>query len=256
MTTETEDRAARRARMLEKVRKLLAMARDGRGNEQEAETAMRQANKLMAEFGIAEAEADLAAMDQGEMVFGECQSTPEGRAPENGKVHRQIPLWVSTLSIGVARFCDAVVIRRGGVYGEILVFRGEREDVLFARWILGVLIESINREQRASGWTSRGESNSFKLSAAATLSRRLKNLASDREAIYKSAQETSGSRALVVVDRKRAEVAERFGEQKFRNTNRGRASVGASMAGQDAGRRINIPSGRPIEQSKRAAIGN
>ena len=48
-----QDRNERRARMLEKVRKLLAMARDGRGNENEETIAMRQANKIMAEYGIA-----------------------------------------------------------------------------------------------------------------------------------------------------------------------------------------------------------
>lgn len=41
----------KRARMLEKVRKLLAMGRDGRGNANEEEIALRQAARLMAEFG-------------------------------------------------------------------------------------------------------------------------------------------------------------------------------------------------------------
>ena len=46
----------KRARMLEKVRKLLAMGRDGRGNATEEETALRHASKLMAEWGIEDLE--------------------------------------------------------------------------------------------------------------------------------------------------------------------------------------------------------
>ena len=80
------DRAERRARMLEKVRKLLAIAKDGRGNANEEETAMRHANKIMAEYGIEEAECDMTAIDAGEMVFGEAQCGPDGRAPSQGRV--------------------------------------------------------------------------------------------------------------------------------------------------------------------------
>ena len=60
-----QERIERRARMLEKVRKLLAMGRDARGNANESEIAMRQANKLMAEYGIAEAECDMTAIQAG-----------------------------------------------------------------------------------------------------------------------------------------------------------------------------------------------
>jgi len=245
----------RRARMLEKVRKLMAMGRDDRGNATETETAMRQANILMAQFGIAEAEVDMQSMDSGAMVFGEVELGPDGRAPEAGKVSRQMPSYAGILSIGVARFCDSIATRRRGASGEILVFRGEREDVLFARWLFGVLIEAIGREQRASGWTKRGEANDFKVTAASTLARRLRALADERRAAYVEAQRESGSRALVVVDRKAIEIAQRFGTQKIRSTS-GVQQSSASMAGRAAGSRINIPAGRPLGNQQRTAIGN
>jgi hypothetical protein len=240
--------------MLEKVRKLLAMGRDGRGNENEQEIAMRQANRLMAEFGIAEAECDMAALAADEMVFGESQCGPDGRAPEQGTVYRSTPLWAGILSVGVARFCDAIVSLRDGANGRVLVFRGEREDVLLARWVFGVLVDSIQRSQKASGWTKRGEANTFRVAAAGTLQTRLKALAAERMTMYQEAKRQSNSRALVVVDRKRAEIARRFGTQKTSATRSHSQHYGAAQAGSEAGRNINIPAGRPVGNASRTML--
>ena len=247
------DRTKRRARMLEKVRKLLAMGK-GNANAHESETAMRQANILMAEFGIEEAECDMTAINAGEMIFGETQCGPDGRAPQEGKVYKTCPTWCGVLGVGVARFTDSICGRKTTANGEMFYFRGEKEDVLLARWIFGVLVDSIQLEQKKSGWTSRGDAGTFRLSAASTLQTRLKTLANERRAIYQKAQAESNSRALVVVDRKQQEIAIRFGTQKVRNTRSSYRSSGAAMSGSEAGRRINIPSGRPIGQSNRAAL--
>ena len=252
MNTERDER---RERMLEKVRKLLNMARDGRGNANEEETAMRQANNLMAEYGIAEAECDMAAIDAGELEYGEAQCGPDGQAPAQGKVYRSCPTWAGVLCIGVARFTDSVVVRKRTEHGEMFVFRGEKQDVLLARWIFSCLVKSIQSEQRSSGWTARGEANSFRLAAATALQNRLTGLARERRQMYAQARQQSQSRALVVVDRKAQEIALRFGTQKIRATSWGRgASSGAVQAGDSAGRRINIPSARPVGQSSHASL--
>lgn len=248
------NQSARRERMLEKVRKLLAMGKDGRGNEYEAETAMRQANHLMAEFGIEEAECDMAAINAGEMVFGETQCGFDGRAPTAGTVYRSCPSYAGILAVGIARFTDSIVGRRTTENGDMLYFRGEKNDVLLARWLLGVLVVSIIAEQKASGWTARGEANSFRVSAASVLARRLATLAQERRQAYEEAQTTSGSRALMVVDRKAIEIAQRFGVQKVSKSRAGYSSSGAAQAGSSAGARINIPSGRPIGAATRTAI--
>lgn len=248
------ERAERRARMLEKVRKLLAMGRDGRGNENESEIAMRQANKIMAEFGIAEAECDMAAINAGEMSFGEAQCGPDGRAPAEGKIYRSCPSWAGVLGVGVARFTDSIIGRKTTAHGEMFYFRGEKEDVLLARWIFGVLVESIHSEQRRSGWTGRGDANTFRMAAASTLQSRLKELAAERIRMYEQARATSNSRALVVVDRKRQEIALRFGAQKTRKCSAGYRSSGAAMAGSEAGKRINIPAGRPLAGGARPLL--
>ena len=248
------ERNERRAKMLEKVRKLLAMARDGRGNENEEAIAMRHANKIMAEYGIAEAECDMSVLDAGKMVFGEVFAGMDGRAPEPGKVHKSYSTWVGVLAVGVARFTDSIVGRSLTGNGQMLVFRGEREDVLLARWLLGVLTESLQREQKASGWTSRADAGSFRMSAASTLSWRLRDLANERRAMYETAKRESNSRALVVIDRKALEIVKRFGTQKTRTNRAGYSSSAAAIAGQEAGRRINIPAGRPIGDQSRTML--
>ena len=244
----------RRARMLEKVRKLLAMGRDGRGNDTEQDTAMRQANVLMAEYGIAEAECDMTAINAGEMIFGEVQCGFDGKAPEQGKVYRSAPTWAGILGIGVGRFTDSIISRKRTEHGEMYVFKGEKNDVLLARWIFGVLSASVLAEQKRSGWTARGDANSFRTAAAGTLASRLRTLAQERRAMYHEAQVQSNSRALIVVDRKAQEIAVRFGEQKTRSNRSGYKSSGAAMAGSEAGRRINIPAGRPIGQPNNARL--
>lgn len=249
-TTKSERREA----MLAKVRKLLAMGRGG-ANANESETAMRQANKIMAEYGIAEAEADMASIDRGEMIFGEAQCGPDGRAPEQGKVYRSMPRYAGILAVGVARFTDSIVGRKTSANGEMLYFRGEKEDVLLARWIFGVLIDQILLEQKRSGWTKRGDSNSFRVAAASELASRLKSLHAERQAMYRQAAQESQSRALVVVDRKALEVAQRFGKQKVRTSSSRVSSSGAHHAGREAGARINIPHGRPVCQANHARIG-
>lgn len=241
------ERDERRARMLEKVRKLLNMARDGRGNAQEEETAMRQANKLMAEYGIEEAECDMAAINAGELEYGEAQCGPDGRAPEQGKVYRSCPSWAGVLGVGVARFTDSIIGRKRTEHGEMFVFRGEKQDVLLARWIFACLAQSIQSEQRTSGWSGRSEANSFRMAAAGTLQSRMMALARERRQMFEQARATSNSRAIVVVDRKALEIAQRFGTQKTRRSSYGRGGQsGAVQAGQQAGARINIPSGRPV----------
>lgn len=245
----------RRAKMLDKVRKLLAMGRDGRGNATEEEIAMKQANKIMAEYGIEEAECDMAAINAGEMIFGEAQCGADGRAPEAGKVYRSAPTWAGILCVGVAKFTDSIAGRKRTVNGDMFTFRGEKNDVLLARWIFGCLIEQIQREQRGSGWTKRGEANSFRVAAASTLASRLRALARERRAMYEQAKAASNSRALVVVDRKASEIVARFGTQKTRSTSSSYASSSAAMAGHAAGSRINIPSGRPIGGNTQQRIG-
>lgn len=236
-------------KVLDKIRKLLAMARHDNGNDTEQETALRMANRLMAEHAIEEAEIDMATIERDGVELGEQEVRPDGKAPGNGyRVYRSCPGYASVLALGVGRFCDAIVRRKSGQYGEVLFFAGERSDVSFAVWLFGHLIAEINTAQRFSGWTKRGEAGAFRNAASGTLQRRLVTLAHERRAMYERARAESGSRALAVVDRKASMIAERYGVQRTSSSTHRvtSSSYGAREAGQSAGSRINIPGNRPI----------
>lgn len=252
MDNSTASRNARRAHMLEKVRKLLAMWRDGRGNEHEQETALRQANKLMAEYGIAEAEADMAAIN--DLELGEESCKPDGSpAGVVGRVWRSCPSWAGILALGVATFTDSICIRRNKYgQGESLVFQGEQQDVTLARWLFATLAESVKSAQKQSGWSDNRQAHAFRVGACGALARRLRSLAAERRAAYAQAAAESGSKALAVVDKKAMAVAERFGPQRSRSSARVH-DHGAFGAGVAAGAKINIPSGRPLEGGGQAA---
>lgn len=244
----------RRDAMMAKLKKLFAMARHAGSNETEAETALRQANKIMTEFGIQEAEVDMAAINAHTMKFGEREVGPDGRKMEPGKVHRQAPRYAGYLALGVARFCGCVVEWRVTANGSVLVFQGEQQDTLFAQWLFGILVNRMLAEQLLSGWTRRGEAVQFLEGAALTLSRRLKELAAERRAAFQQA--ASHSKALAVVDHKAMEVARLFGHQRTRTSYSGSRSAdsGARVAGREAGATINIPSGRPIGSTARKQL--
>jgi hypothetical protein len=243
MSQEQNDK---RAAMMAKLRKIMAIAKDGRGNENEESAALERANQLMAEYGIAEAECDISAIEAGEMEFGEVQVCPDGTVPAPGKVYRTCPTWAGVLAIGVARFTDTVVKQKVVDCGNVFAFQGEKNDVLFARWIFGVLTESIHAEQKKSGWTKRGDSILFKRAAAGTLQRRLMELAQARRSIYQKAQNDSESRAIMVVDQKKDRITEYFGVQRSQSSRYSGGNADASRAGRSAGQRINVPGAPPI----------
>lgn len=245
-----ESRDARRARLLDKIRKLRNLGADARGNEHETEAALRQAAALMAQHAIAEAELDMRDLDAGAVIMGECDVRPDGCTHEQAQARmrkpmKDLPGWAGTLAVGCAQFCDCQVIGAWDrVAGRVLRFQGEKGDVTTARWLFGVLIASINNAQAASHYHGRSDATAFRSGAAGTLQVRLKRLAEERKATLRQAA-VSGSRALVVVDRKRELIAAHFKVAKY-GKGRAREFTSARAAGQVAGGRMNIPQGRPI----------
>src|SRR5688500_12882681 len=238
LTDLTGEAPTARDAVMDKVRKLLRMAHHANANEQERETAFRQANILLTRLGIDEAEVDLATLTRGEMRFGEASCGPDGKAVYDGTVVRSIPTWVGILALGCARYTGTLTRYRDTAQGTLIVFQGERGDVVFARWLLSVLAPAILAEQKASGWTRRGEAEGFRRAAAGVLQKRLAALRAETLEAFRASE----SRALAVVDRKALEIERRFGAQPVGKTRRA-GSDGARIAGREAGARINIPRG-------------
>jgi Protein of unknown function (DUF2786) len=231
-----------RDRAMEKIHKLLAIANDGRGNIQEAETAARQAAALMAKYNIDSAEAQLAdlASDQPDLTEEFC--SPEYDPGAKGSL-KTLPTWIGMTAIGVARLCQVKCVgsRQGPAAG--VRFSGYRTDVLFAQWLLPTLCRAIFFEARTEwGKGTKADREDFRRAAAGALQRRLQELRREQEEAMRG-DKTAGT-ALIVVDRKLAIIKERFGEASVKKV---ASRVGAATAdGHAFGQRMNIPTGRPL----------
>lgn len=88
---------------LAKVKKLLKMANDNRGNMNEAENAARQAEALMRKFHLESADVELAELDGGqpqeELVSG---------ARPGKKDAKEVPRWVSVPATCLKNFFSKV----------------------------------------------------------------------------------------------------------------------------------------------------
>ena len=165
-------------RIIEKIRKLLALADDG-ANIHESARAAEQAEKLMRKYQIANADVLAAELDASGIQDEEVRHSA-----------RSTPVWVGFIALGVARLNDCQVINtRGGVQ-----FTGMVEDVEVASEMTRYLVRETDRLARRFPGT-RGERGSFRRGCAGTLQRRMFDLAEDRKAEF---QEASGGTALVV----------------------------------------------------------
>lgn len=239
-------------RAMEKIRKLLAMGTDGRGNIHEAEAAMRQAQALMRKFQIDSVEEVLSDLKGGK----DTQQDSDGPFAYPSKNRpTKIPAWVGIVAVGVGRLttCKVDIIMES-TRGARVRFSGYGPDVQFSLWLYRFFIEAIHR-LACEAVTSRGERESFRFGAASMIQARIARMVSEQEAADRAEQEAAQrvaigamSTALVIVAAKKQAVAEHFGEQSGKQVKR--ESNDAHRAGVDAGSRLNIPTARPLSTNK------
>lgn len=235
----------------DKIRKLLALANNEGAADNEAETAMRQANKLMRKHGI-----DLAAIHQASgtkpIFVWKSEFVPSGYP----KPVNQCPLWFQWVGVAIGKFTDTrvtVVAKRQPAKSMGLGFDGDEVDVEYAVWLAEKIREEIrikaamyqapgiNSDQR---WANREE---FRHAMSRRICARLKALRAERDEEFKQAAEQSGSTALVVIDDKIKQRDARFGEFKVsdKKLSHLRGQAEAKYAGQSAGDAVSL--NRPLE---------
>lgn len=217
----------------DKIRKLLAVAHDGRGNETETETALRMAEALMRKHGIEQGEIFAAT---GTMQY----DWTTHFVPANPRVRSTATVsWLGQLALGIARYTDTIVhwVHRDGDLG--LMFKGEAVDVDFSVW----LAESLRDATRTLSATFPGDRTAredFRRAFVARVIQRMQNARRERTEAY-----AAHGTALVAVSDKLARRNEEFGEQTTRNTaSRSQINASAYASGIAAGNRANI--NRPI----------
>ncbi|EED31280.1 conserved hypothetical protein [gamma proteobacterium NOR5-3] len=160
-------------KLIERVRRLLAMAADV-ASPHEAAIAARRAAVLMAEYNLDH--ASIMLHDGIEDRITEQRVDREfGRAPR----------WYSLLSVPVAKLYDCE--SRDQFNAETLryytEFVGVDNDVLVATYVHDYLVSEIERlakRYRASTGSDRRAMNDFRLGASVEITRMLKDMAADR----------------------------------------------------------------------------
>lgn len=212
-------------RILDKVKKLLALAQDPSAAPQEAETAARQAASLLAKYNL-----DLGDLTDRELEaeWDITEAVMPGCRPgkKNPKV---VPSWIGILAFGVKLYTRTRVISRGGM----VVFRGARQDVELGHWMLKALIELAYRQSQSSD-----DPGGFRNGFAQVVQRRLRALADDRDKL-----DAESPTSLVVVDKLQSKLDELYGQDRSKRS-RTRASEDGRLAGQS----VALPTSRPIPQ--------
>lgn len=215
--------------MRDKIRKLLALAADPSAAPQEAETAARQAARLMAKHEI-----DLSDLEEEELrnQFDLIQGEAVGCRPGKSNA-KEVPGWIGIIAWGIKCYTRTRASSgRGVVY-----FRGPREDVELAQWLQGVLVEGAYK-------SSKGQPNpgSYRNGYASAIQKRLKDM------VLQRAEEEQGMACTALVrvqDARQKMMDEAYGPER-----QGKSSaVTQSQAGYSAGMSAAIPSGRPVSQS-------
>lgn len=171
-------------RALNKIRKLLKLGNDERGNEQERETALRQAFALMAKHNL-----DIA----------EVGSTEQQEKREEQRATMSVYPWARGIAHSLAQlfFCS-YFFSRGRGKSAVHSFVGQTSNAITAREMSEYVIASVFKELRARyGSDTSPEARAFAMGVEAALRRRCVAL---RQEAGKAAEAESTGRALMLVN--------------------------------------------------------
>lgn len=177
----------------QKIAKLLALARNEGVAENEAATALRHANALMARHNI----------ELVDMVCNQAQTEIEFRSTfvpvQSGIFSRSIPEYWQVLAVGVSIFTDTVVKIAGSeTEGIGVTLAGECQDVAFAEWLLpyfdSCVLKAVRQRHLLANMAAR-----YKLAMSAALQARMASLRAERD---KTMVDTGNGFAVAVVSRK------------------------------------------------------
>ena len=226
---------------IRKAQKLMAVAMDNRGNGNEAERALAQAEALIRKFGIEQAEiasTEVSAdFDWANAFHG--YGTPQNPA-------KSCPKWFQIISTGVATFTDTIVrMHYDATQGYGVGFYGDRADTLFAQWLVGYLKSSVwtalsSARKQYPEW-GRTEAEDFRKAMALRLSSRMRALRQERDIAFAAAPNSQGTgTALVIVNDKLAKRNVEFGAPQYRNSRFGIRDQLAAHEGARAGDQVGF----------------
>lgn len=227
------------AKIVERVRKLLAMAADTSSPE-EAAIAARRAASLMEKHAIEQ--SDVLMSDRASDGLGE-QTASDG--------YKAVPSWYAYLIVPVARLFDCKA-KYHNVRGRIVPeFQGIKEDAIVAAYTLDYLAGQINllSEQYRKQHPEAGRSgmNDYRQGASLAIQRML---AEETEAKAQRAATQPGT-SLVV--RKQELVEAKYGVAKYKKSSQRTRASAHSANGYRDGKSVGLRSS--VGQSTQGRLG-
>jgi hypothetical protein len=212
-----------RERLLDRVRKLFAMAQQAEASPHEAEIALRRCESLMRKYGITEADLETSAFGSAEFTAG-----------------RTVPMHVKFLAAAVATLHDVLFVSGRNGFAE---FRGFEVDTNVARLTLDYLLNAVERaltaRKRAGNFPAgRSAAYDYRVGFASEVNKRVTELVAQRNRVQ---QQAAGTGTALTV-RKREIVERECGRDLATSTFRGRGvrDSTARAAGTDDGARVSL----------------
>lgn len=218
-----------RKKIIERARKLMAMAADS-SSPNEAAIAARRARALI---------------DKYQLSIGDLEERTEFGMAKGSRARRATPRWEQHLAIKVANLNDCIVKYDGA---GALTFAGFDEDATVAAFMFGYITDACKRQCDSYIKTQNrfGNRNAFKWGFARAIGEKIDEMLKERQAQVMTSTGTS----LMVV--KKELVEKEFGGANYGQQ---RANVAkdhhAAAAGHAAGRRTNIVTG--VSDKRKAA---
>lgn len=218
---------------IDKIQKLLAMGNDLRANEQERETALRQAYKMMVKFNLDEATVAQKGAAETRIEFQ--------KQGFSWKWARQI-----NAIIGEMFFCKVLTGYKVNGTQQMFYFIGKESNAMTAAvmsdWIIGSILKEARKTWKQN--TAPG-TRAFATGAMLTLATRVNAI---KRAASGEAEQAAPGTALVLASLYDSELSanEKFVEEKYGELRKARASstkIGdwnAFAAGQEYGKTINF----------------
>lgn len=214
MTDQTQQptpEQAARAKVLLRIKKMLAMADDKRGNPAEIATAAEQAATLMRKYNIEYAEAIAADVRRGVDII-------EADLVDSNYI-KHVPHWYNTLGWAVAQSLDCqarlVWVKRDRKHYLTMRLYGYKPDIEVSQWLFGYLVGQVQQLADAQ-WkpymarlqfegkpiypnTRRKWKDQYREGLVAVLNGRIREVYGKAAAAEAEAARAAGSTALVVL---------------------------------------------------------
>lgn len=184
---------------LEKIKKLLNLARNEGATEAEAVRAATQAKALMRMFELDEQDVLLRQLEQEDAGLVEELVSANPTAYSEGT--KTLPMWIRIMARGVEKYCTVQLHMARGV-GKLTIC-GMEHDVALAKGLLQYLIDACYNSAMEEG--TRAERSAFRFAFAAAVQARLK------VAMQEVFAATPGTSLVVLDTAKLAALEKRYG---------------------------------------------